>query len=187
MKVAQNQAQNSFSTISARPCHPIYGWNTSNFGPSSSGGNAPQHDIPSFAFLMRQFIVQPLTPEKIPMVTFPDEWRALSQPHVRSELIKFLKSAMDPSHSSDRSELEALVHFIFDDHDFAPDAKVLIGLVLFDSSEAELINPFVNALDHAIGPGKSWPRNIANVSDVCTAAEAAHRTLTRRGEAKFWP
>jgi hypothetical protein len=146
-----------------------------------------RHNLP-FAcspFQQRHVIFQLGTAELDKMVTYPDEWRTLSQPHVRSELIEYLKSTAGPNPFADRSELEFLVHFIFDDHDFAPDAKALIGIVLFDASESESINSFVNALNRAIGPGKDWPRGPVNDLDVRTTAEAALRVLLRRGEANI--
>lgn len=121
------------------------------------------------------------------MIRFPEEWRVLSQPWVRSELMEFLKSAMDTTQTEDRDELRALVHFIFDGHDFTPDAANLVGVVLFDIQEAELVNSFINAFDRGIGPGDAWPEHVGNLEEICRTAKVALGALMLRGTATFSP
>jgi len=73
-------------------------------------------------------------------------------------------------------ELEFLVHFIFDDHDFGQSER-LIGAILLNRQEAEAISVFVAQLDLAIGP-RSKPLSAVNESDWSPVARAASDALT---------
>jgi hypothetical protein len=116
------------------------------------------------------------------MASYPDSWSSLHFPNVRWELLEYLKDATDPKMLEDRHELKFLVHFIFDDHDFGPDANAMIGYALLDSEEAGLLNVFVRSLDTMIGPaGKPYPASFPNVPEVCAKAEAALHLLVSRG------
>ena len=71
-------------------------------------------------------------------LAFPDDWSGLRFPHVRAELLNYLKDATKPDLCLRTHEVEFLVHFMFDDHDFGPN-DTNIGDILFDSEEASEI------------------------------------------------
>lgn len=114
---------------------------------------------------------------------YPKQWAALKYPGQRSDLLEYLKSAENASLFSDTTELEFLVHFVFDDHDFQP-ASAQRGLTLLSDSEEDAIRAFVSALDRAIGPRT---KKLSDVSEldwrpVAEAARLARAELLKQGE-----
>jgi hypothetical protein len=118
-------------------------------------------------------------------LVFPEEWKSISRPHVRAELMAFLASASQDQRG-DRAELEFLVHFIFDDHDFER-ASELVGDVLIDASEIEPVQLFVRVLDAAIGPRQKPLSAVSNqeLLAINDAAGAALQKLMHNGLATF--
>ena len=106
--------------------------------------------------------------------------------HARAELLEYLKSA-DLKLPPNPVELEFLIHFIFDDHDFVPSSTRLVGSILLDTNEASAVDDFVGALDCAIGPRDQPIPNLSerDWSPVRRAARVALTLLVRSGEAKY--
>lgn len=116
-------------------------------------------------------------------ITFPDSWSPLQHPHVRSELLLYLKDATRTDLWRNEADLEFLIHFFFDDQDFRP-ANEQIGWSLLNDKEADAITGFIVALDSAIGP-RSKRLSQLSESDwvhVPSAAEAALSEILKAGE-----
>lgn len=116
-------------------------------------------------------------------IRYPDSWGQLTNPQARLELLEYLKEAGDPLGFRDQGAVEALVHFVFDDHDFFPDPVAELGVVLVDAKEARALSSFVGALDTAIGP-RSRPLAAVDAQkweQVARSAQAAHATLIEQG------
>lgn len=114
---------------------------------------------------------------------YPKPWAALKYPGQRADLLEYLKSAENPRLFTDVPELEFLVHFIFDDHDFRP-ASTQRGLTLLTDAEERSIEIFVSALDRAIGP-RTKKLSEVSASDwrpVSEAARLARADLLQQGE-----
>lgn len=114
---------------------------------------------------------------------YPKQWAVLKYPGQRADLLDHLKTAENPSLFSDSTELEFLVHFVFDDHDFRP-AATQRGLTLLNDSEEEVIQAFVAALDRAIGPRTKALTDVSELDwrPVAEAARLARAELLKRGE-----
>jgi uncharacterized protein Usg len=109
-------------------------------------------------------------------VIYPPGWCVLQWSQVRAELIEYLKSALSFEAEIADGEMAALVHFIFDDHDFADDLPGILGFVLFDEKEIEAVQNFVGCLDRAIGPREKKLSDVTK-SDWEPVAEAARQAL----------
>lgn len=106
---------------------------------------------------------------------------SLSYPLLRIELLNWLNDSKSISRLTDKVELEFIVHFFFDDHDFAPDPKAMIGLALFDDTEANLLGTFIDTLTKYIGEGRSFPPLLKkNAGQVAEAATVAYNLLSQR-------
>lgn len=75
---------------------------------------------------------------------YPESWGDLQFFWRRAELLSFLKDCRDRTHYETEDEINFDVHFFFDDHDFADDPEGLIGYILFDDKEVDLIKAFVS-------------------------------------------
>lgn len=114
---------------------------------------------------------------------YPKAWATLKYPGQRDDLLDYLRGAQNPLTFADATELEFLVHFIFDDHAFQP-ASAQRGLTLLNDAEEVALDSFVAALDHAIGPRT---KRLSEVSEldwrpVAEAARLARTELLRQGE-----
>ena len=106
---------------------------------------------------------------------------SLSYPLLRIELLNWLDDSKSISRLTDITELEFIVHFFFDDHDFAPDPRAMIGLALFDDVEAALLGTFIDALTEYIGEGRSFPTLLKeNAGQIAEAATVAYDLLSQR-------
>lgn len=114
-------------------------------------------------------------------MVFPPAWQNLRFPHIRAELLEYLQSASDPALWNDTAEMEFLVHFVFDDHDFVGPGAV--GDIFLNQEEGLAISAFVKALDEAIGP-RSKKLGFMRERDwqsVPAAATEAHSLLIKSG------
>ncbi len=114
--------------------------------------------------------------------SFPNKWSQLKFPHTRAELLQYLKDASSLHTWSDTPEIEFLVHFIFDDHDFRPTER-LIGDVLLNAEEAAALAVFIETLDRAIGPRSKGLSKLTHEdwNEVAAAAAATHAAMLRAG------
>ncbi len=106
-------------------------------------------------------------------IIFPESWSPLKFPHVRAELLEYLADAATPDLWQETAEVEFLVHFIFDDHDFEPIDKT-IGKIFLDSAEAAAMSDFVFALNVAIGPRSKSLARLKQKDWASVARTAAH-------------
>jgi hypothetical protein len=120
-------------------------------------------------------------------ISFPNRWSTLEQPHVRHELISFLALVSAAAGQLSAAQADALVHFIFDDHDFGERMEAQVGVTLLDQDEASAVEEFVSCLDKAVGVGRAGALSISPTywSLVSAAAGRALEIFTRSGEARI--
>lgn len=119
-------------------------------------------------------------------IEFPETWSALQYPHIRAELLVYLRDASSPDLWAMTSDLEFLVHFVFDDNDFGP-AGLVTGKTILNIAEATAVASFVAELDKAIGPKSKALSKITQTEwePVAGAARDALATLVRSGVPRY--
>jgi hypothetical protein len=125
--------------------------------------------------------------------TYPPAWEALRHPWVRMELLGYLDEVADPdltklwrapSLSDEAIGIDQVIHFLFDDHEFAAGGEV--GAALLDADESRAVRAVAEAIDAIVAGNRKgddayfldhplWPQ-------VEQAAAAAAQLLRRQGE-----
>jgi hypothetical protein len=82
------------------------------------------------------------------MVTYPKTWQSIRFPELRSSLILYLHdlAGVGSQNLSDPYAIDDVYHFFFDDTDLV-NAHDCIGLILFNSDEAEVVSKITEVLE----------------------------------------